>query len=71
MGGCIAGLAQSPLVCAVDLVKTQRQVQSGWKGQPPLQIARPPVRNACKSTFFDGVRMVFGLFWTGSAPEKP
>ena len=40
MGGCIAGLAQSPLVCAVDLVKTQRQVQSGWAGEPPLQIAR-------------------------------
>ncbi|CAE7220595.1 SLC25A29 [Symbiodinium natans] len=27
LAGCLAGLAQSPLVCLVDLVKTQRQVQ--------------------------------------------
>eukprot|EP00913_Durusdinium_trenchii_P035864 g33561.t1 len=40
LGGCIAGLAQSPLVCAVDLVKTQRQVQMGWAGERPLQIFR-------------------------------
>ncbi|CAJ1336880.1 unnamed protein product [Effrenium voratum] len=39
LGGCIAGLAQSPLVCAVDLVKTQRQVQFG-EGRGPLQILR-------------------------------
>ncbi|CAK9035231.1 unnamed protein product [Durusdinium trenchii] len=45
LGGCIAGLAQSPLVCAVDLVKTQRQVQMGWAGERPLQIFRNRIRH--------------------------
>ncbi|CAE8630126.1 unnamed protein product [Polarella glacialis] len=27
IAGCVAGLVQSPLVCTVDLVKIQRQVQ--------------------------------------------
>ncbi|CAL1131928.1 unnamed protein product [Cladocopium goreaui] len=40
VAGCIAGLAQSPLVCTVDLVKTQRQVQLGWHGDSPVGIFR-------------------------------
>lgn len=43
LGGCIAGLAQSPLVCIVDLVKTQRQVQftprsSASQGPAPVRL---------------------------------
>jgi len=48
LAGCIAGLAQSPLVCLVDLVKTQRQVQftprSAGPGLAPLRILRERVQ---------------------------
>jgi len=57
LGGCIAGLVQSPLVCLVDLAKTQRQVQFAEAGavrglQGPAavmreRVARLGVRQGC------------------------
>eukprot|EP00747_Dinoflagellata_sp_TGD_P095966 gnl/TRDRNA2_/TRDRNA2_166676_c0_seq1.p1 gnl/TRDRNA2_/TRDRNA2_166676_c0~~gnl/TRDRNA2_/TRDRNA2_166676_c0_seq1.p1 ORF type:complete len:293 (+),score=45.42 gnl/TRDRNA2_/TRDRNA2_166676_c0_seq1:72-950(+) len=45
LGGCIAGLAQSPIVCAADLVKCQRQVMHSPSGQllGPVAILRQRV----------------------------
>ncbi|CAE7677193.1 SLC25A29 [Symbiodinium pilosum] len=48
LAGCIAGLAQSPLVCLVDLVKTQRQVQfvprAEGSGVTPATILRERIQ---------------------------
>eukprot|EP00434_Breviolum_minutum_P000033 symbB.v1.2.000029.t1/scaffold12.1/size699752/9 len=55
VAGCIAGLAQSPLVCAVDLIKTQRQVQLGWHGDKPLEIARNRMKLLGLRGFFQGL----------------